>query len=161
MHISKTRAVLKACLNHTENSWHSVMESLKGIVCMHVCVCVCVFWPVYKKCMMIPKCLPINRRVCHFPLNLRVFMMGLISRCGGSDSAWLLKPQKKWASTFFGAPSHQERIPPESVTLEKPHGDTIKRQKEMQEKQIFWVVNWKAQTATWATFWLQPHERSK
>lgn len=95
---------------------------------------------------MIPKCLPIGRRVCHFPLNLRVFVMVLISRCGGSDCAWLLKPQKKWASTFLGihnlgAPSHQVRISPESVMLEKPHGDTIKRQKEMQEKQIFGVVN--------------------
>lgn len=142
MHISKTRAVLKVCLNHTENSWHSVMESLKGIVCMRVCVCVCVFWPVLEKCMMIPKCLPINRRVCHVPLNLRVFVMVLTSRCGGSDFAWLLKPQKKWASTFlgihnFGAPSHQVRISPESVTLEKPRGDTKKRQKEMQEKQIW------------------------
>ena len=95
---------------------------------------------------MIPKCLPIGRRVCHFPLNLRVFVMVLISRCGGSDCAWLLKPQKKWASTFLGihnlgAPSHQVRLSPESVMLEKPHGDTIKRQKEMQEKQILGVVN--------------------
>ena len=78
---------------------------------------------------MIPKCLPIGRRVCHFPLNLRVFVMVL-----------------KWASTFLGihnlgAPSHQVRISSESVTLEKPHGDTIKRQKEMQEKQILGVVN--------------------
>lgn len=53
MHISKARAVLKACLNHAENSWHPVIESLKGIVYMHVCayILTCT-WKVYDDSKM-------------------------------------------------------------------------------------------------------------
>ena len=146
MRISKTRAVLKACLNHTGNSWHpSNWKHVRNCVCVCVCVCVCMrarvltHWSVLQNMYDCLKCLPINRRMSlSFSLEPdRVFMMVLINRYDGSEIAWLQKPPRKWVSTFFGtqnfgALSHCVRISLEGVMLKKLHGDATKKQKEKQ-----------------------------